>query len=488
MGTQSTAYTAPGVTFQTLNSQATAVGPGAQGVLCLIGTAPQGSSQPKLFTNLQALTAEYGSNVQAGSTFNLEPGAEIAYAQTGAFAQLNVIAIRVGATLAAASVPQQVGGGTAFAFQAQAEYAGRNNLTVVVGTATYFTAQGAYVQSIAVYDNTPASAIVIENYSGNSPENIAAQINTQSQLVNVTTAGGGIARANANKLGQVGTYTLQGAVDGSASVDQDYINAINLAAGINCDFIAALSGSPAVQQGLFNHVIAMAAINKFRQAFVGFPYTGQTEAAVVAQAVASQNLVSSQYVCMLANTGGYRVNPVTNLQQIYDGFYWAAALAAKKAINNPADPLTRKSLQQLIAVTEVIPIADLLTLGSYGIMSLAAVNNNLVLYDGLTLANPGNFRKENIVAQQDRLSAILLVQVGALIGVADPISDISAIQSATINALNAAVQQNIIIGYNIQDIAVTQTSPGVFTVSIRYFPRVEIGQINFLLQLSLTIP
>lgn len=488
MGAVNTSYATPGVTFTSLNSQATATGPGPQGTLCLIGTAPQGSNQPKLFTNLQQAVSEYGTSVQAGSTFNLEPGLEICFGQSGQFSQLQVYCIRVGATQAAASVPQKVGGGTAYAFQAQPEYAGRNNLTVVVGTSTYFSSTGQFIQSVAVYDNTPGSNLIQENYSGPNPTNITQQINSQSVLVNVTTAGGAVTSTD-NNMGQAGTYTLVGAVNGQNAADSDYANAINLAANINCDYIAALSGTPAVQAALFNHVVAMAALNKFREAFIGYPYTGQQEAQVVAQAVSGQASISSQYVCLLANTGGSRVNPVTNLQQIYDGFYWAAALAAKKAVNNPAQPLTRQSLNGLISLTETIPTADLITLGSYGIMALASVNNNIVLYDGLTLANwPSNYRKENIVSAQNRLSDILLAQVGSLIGSADPVSDISAIQTATLNALNYAVQNQIIVGYDIQSVAVVQTSPGIFTVTLRFFPRIEITQINFMLQLSLTIP
>lgn len=481
-------YVTPGVTITQLSSQAVPPGPGQQGILCLLGTAPKGTSDPKSFSSLADANTEYGSAADAGSLFNLEPGLEIAFGQAGVLNSLQVVAVRVGATQAIASVPQISGGQTAYALTARPSYAGKNTVTAVVGSPSY--SNGSYQQSIALYDNTPSLAVVIENFGGATPQAVTDAINSASSLALASTAGGATGNSQ-NAFGQGGTYTLSGAVDGSAATQADYVAALAKAEGIDVDFVVALSGDAVVQQAVASHVSKMIGQQKYRQGILGQKYTGASEPNVVSQALQVAGNYSSQYLCLLANQGGYRRNPVTGLSQIYDGYFWAAALGAIKCINNPAEPLTRKPITGLLGLTENFPLTDLNSLAADGIIAIRTVPT-MVINDGVDLGPVGNYRKENIVAQENRLIKIILAKVGPMIGTADVKNNAQAIRQRVMDALNAAAVDNqIIVGFDPTSLTVQQAQPpstaGVYNVNIVYIPRKEVTRINFFLTLNLNI-
>ena len=485
-------YNLPGVSFTSLASQSVTPGPGAAGVLCLIGTAPKGTNQPKLFTSLADVQNNYGNAVQSGNSFNLEPAMEIAFAQTNSAGGLQVYGIRAGATQAVASVPNG-DAGFAFTLTAAPAYAGNNNMQVVVSASTYNSGVGSYQQTLSLYDNTVGQQIILEQYTDYSPQQIANDINQTSQLMTATSPSGGVGTVS-NNFGTAGTYTLTGAQNGANAQPSDYINAINqLAVNINCDFIVALNSDSSVMSALKAHVDAMATINQPREAILGVSYMAQPKAVVQAQAISNASLFGSdKYVTLLANSGGMRIDPTNNKLRVWDGFYMAAGLGAIKAAANPAEPLTRKSLTGFSDLSEYFSSSDLLAFGQVGVIALTNNPAPVHVVDGLTLADyPSNYRKENIVAQENRLTKILYTFVNPLIGTANPVNNVQAILQAIIDGLNFASSQQIIRGFDQSAVTVTPTSPGSTTgqyrASVSYRPRLEIDNINFFLTLDLSI-
>lgn len=361
-----------------------------------------------------------------------------------------------------------------------------NNMQAVISASTYDNTKGSYMQSISLYDNTVGSQIILEQYQGWSPQDLNDQINTKSQLMTSVTSGG--AGTTQNNFGTAGTYTLTGALDGSGAQPQDYVNAMVLAESIDCDFIVALSGDSTVQQGLFNHVTKMFSQQKPREGIAAFKYLGQPKALVINQALQAQSAITSPQMMLLSNTGGYRRDPVIGINRIYDGFYIAAGIGAIKAANNPAEPLTRKSVAGILSLTEGFTQTDLDQLAQQGVIALTNVPPPVKVFDGVDLDNPGNYRQENIVAQSNRLIKIILSFVNPLIGTADPSSNINAITNAVINAMNSASTLQIISGFNQKNLSVVaQSTPGRYTVNLLYTPRLEITRIDFFLTLNVNL-
>ena len=348
---------------------------------------------------------------------------------------------------------------------------------------------------MSLYDNTPASATITEGpYTGTTPGQIVNLINTQSQLATATSAGPSSGNSStANNFGQSGTYTLQGATDGSSATDTDFQNAINLAQQIDCDFIVALSGSAVVKQSLFQHVQAMVSQLKYREGFIGSAYNGVSAAQAVANALADSSIYTSQYVTILANTGGSRRDPSaavgSNPNKIYDGFMWCAALGAMKAMNNPSFPLTRKQISGLLGLTEHFTSTQLSSMASQGALAMSDSPLPIQIFDGVTaVQQPSNYYKEGVVAQENRLVKIILARVNPLIGTADPNSNLQTIRQTVIDACNSAISQQIIVAIDPTQITVTPTGAlGVYNVNVVYQPRLEISRLNFFITLNVAL-
>jgi len=487
MGQAVSNYNGPAVTFNVLNSTAAGNGNiGEPGIMVLVGTAPQGTNQPFLCTSLAQVQAEFGSFVQSQANaiqqgYTLEPAAELCYSQQGRFSNLNMICVRAGATQAVGSVPDTATG-TAFTFTAAPHYAGSNVVTAVVSQSLYSIGLGVTVQTVSLYDNTPGQNTVLESYTG-TPTSIAQQINQISQLASCVLGTG--------TAGVAGTYTLSGAKNGLNATPTDLIAALNLPAvsAANPDFVCVLSGDSGVWQAELNFCNSQASLNQPCEAFLGVAYNSYNYATVVNNALSAvQNLVVSQYVTFLTNQGGTRRNPVTNLNQVYDGFYLAAVLAALKAMDNPAVPLTHKLINGFVSLTETFQQTDLVNLGKYG--AVALVNNaGVIVFDGVTTANPGNYRRENIVAQQNRLIKILNSYAQTLLGLAFTQGNAIMILARVKDALNFASGNNIILGYNPQTISVIPVTnqPGRYAVSFAYNPRVEVTEIDFTLSIEFVL-
>lgn len=489
MGQVDASYNGPQVTFSVLNSTAAGNGNiGEPGTLLLVGTAPQGTNQPLLCTSLAQVQSEYGSFLQSQANasqqgFTLEPAAELCYSQQGRFTNLNMICVRAGATQAVINI-NDTGApvGTAFTLTAKAHYAGSNAITAVLSASLYSLSQGANVQTLSLYDQPTPNQTVTETYSG-TPTSIAAQIN---QISNLVTCQLGTALPGVN-----GTYTLTGAQNGLNATPTQLIAALNLPAcsALNPDFISVLSGDSGVWNAVLGFCNSQNAINQPCQGFLGVSYQQLSYGTVINNALSAvQNLVSSQFICFLANQGGTRRNPVTNLNQVYDGFYLAAVLAALKAMDNPAVPLTHKQINGFISLTEVFAQSDSVNLGKYGAQSLVN-NGGVILFDDVTTANPGTFRRENIVAQQDRLIKILNSYAQTLLGLAFTQSNSIVIMARVKDALNFATGNAIILGYNPQTLSVipSTSQPGRYSVSFAYNPRVEITEIDFSLSIEFVL-
>lgn len=481
MGAQDTGYNGPSVTFSVLSSGTQSTGVGPQGTLLLVGTAPQGTNQPKLFGSLAEATFEYGNFLQSQANanqqgFTLEPALELCYAQQGRFSNLQVMCVRAGASQAVVSINDTANPvGTAFALTATPKYAGSNTVTAVLSTSLYSLLLGANVQTLSLYDGPVGTDSVIETYSG-TPTSIAQQVNQFSQIATCATDG---------KVGVAGTYTLIGAQTGLNAQPTDLINALNSALGQDIDFVTVLSGDTGVQAAVAAFVNNQAANNKPCEAFLGMAYSGLSYQTVINQAVSQQGLVAGANICFVANTGASRRNPVINLDQVYDGFYIAAVLAAIKSINNPAEPLTNKPITGFTRLIENFQQSDLVNLGRYGVMALTN-QNGIKLFDGVTTANPGNFRRENINAQQNKLIKMLRDSANSLLGTATPSSNKLLIFQRVTDALINAVGLQIILGYTPNSLSVTPVANqvGRYAVSLSYNPRVEITEIDFSLALD----
>lgn len=484
MGSQDTTYQGPKLTFTSQSSGAAGIGSNQQGTVLVIGTAPSGPNVPTTFTSLAQAQAAYGGFLasQAASTqtpgFNLEPALELMYSQSGKFTNLKVIGVRAGATQAVSSVPDTgVPAGTAYAFLAKPGYAGSNTITAVVSQAIYNASIGASTQTVALYDAPVGSQTVSETYIG-TPASIIAQINQGSQLTTVLPSSG--------KIGVAGTYTLTGALTGINASPTDYINAINLAIGLDVDYAVALNADSGVQNALLAFTQSQFALNKPCEAFIAPAYQALQTGVVMNNALSNVGNFNNAQIVYLANSGGQRKNPVLNQVQTYDGFYWAACLAAIKALNNPADPITNKPIAGLIGVTETFTTTQAVNMGSYGVLSIVQDQSGIHVFDGVTTDNPGNYRREGIRSQENRLIRYVRDACLPLIGTAQVTANSIVITQTVLNALQKAVQDNIILGFNSSNVSVVPNSsqPGKYTVSIAYSPRVEIVELDF--QLSLT--
>lgn len=486
MPSQDTTYQGPKLTFTSLNSASTGIGSNQQGVVAVIGTAPSGPNVPTTFFSLAQAQAAYGSflDAQASSTgqvgFNLEPALELMYSQSGKFNNLETVCVRAGATLASYNVLDTAQPtGTAFGLTAKPSYAGINTVTAVVGTAVYNSAIGANTQTVALYDNVLGKQTISETYVG-TPQSIIQQINQSSQLCTV---------AGDKVTGVAGTYTLNNALTGVNATPTDYINAINQLIGTDVDYIVALTDDSGVQNALLAFVQSQASLNKPCQAFLAPAYLGLQPATVVNNALANVGNFNSAQVCYLANSGGVRRNPVTNKNMVYDGFYWAACVAAIKALNNPADPVSNKPIAGLLSLTETFTPTQAVNMGSFGVMCIVTDQSGIHIFDGVTTDNPGNYRRENIRSQENRLIRYIRDACQPLIGTAPAIANSLVIYQTVVAALAKAVTDHVILGFNNASVSVVPnaTQPGKYTVAVSYNPRVEIIEIDFELAINFVL-
>ncbi len=182
------------------------------------------------------------------------------------------------------------------------------------GVLTYVNVN-AYVKDIAFWVNTFASTLATAVVSG-------AALDTAAWLP-VT-----------------GAATFFSGARGVPPLNADYAAALTIGLGVPAWTVFCDSGATGVQALLTAHceMAAQAPYSAWRRGF-----TGSTIGDSIATTQTNATNINS-YPMNYLYPGIYRINTLTNLPQLYDGLYAAAAAAAMATGNQIAQPLTNKPI------------------------------------------------------------------------------------------------------------------------------------------------
>jgi hypothetical protein len=206
-----------------------------------------------------------------------------------------------------------------------------------------------------------------------------------NQFASTLASATGTAVATGTALPAVQGPTYFSGASGGAPTNSTYASAFNVGLTTAAWTVIADSNTPAVQALGAQHAetASTTSYGKWRRFFTG-SQAGDSVSTTVAKA-ASLNSITCCYVY----PGIYRTNTSTGLNQLYDGSYAAAALAAMAAGNTINIPLTNKPLTGN-GLEVNLTSSQINTLQNGGVIPLALLGPNQNVPTVEATSRPGN--------------------------------------------------------------------------------------------------
>lgn len=260
----------------------------------------------------------------------------------------------------------------------------------------------------------------------------------------------------------------------------DYQHALDqLKSDVTISVVVCCNGDQLLHDMVKIHVDLMSAEKAERRAILGLD--GSVTPVPSSTRIAAAINMFDQRVAMVSPATVYYYNPINNKVQTIGGHWMACALAGLAVLQNPALPLTRKTINGFVGVAETYSETqkDIETQG--GLMVVEHSNQgNMRVRHGVTTNFTSLFTREwTILGQQDAMVQLLrnFLDNDGLIGqVIDDLTLVN-VRASTINGLQELTNSEVILGYRRVAVRQLTTNPDVVEVSFEWRPAIPLNYI-----------
>ncbi|MCL5265207.1 MAG: phage tail sheath subtilisin-like domain-containing protein [Chloroflexi bacterium] len=444
------AYKVPGV-YTTQRTAPNIVSLGLETkVLALVGTAPKGSDNPLYFYSAADAFAEHGSPADAASAgYTLPLAIQLAFENN---AQVVCVA-RAGAVKSSHTFLSGVT--PVITFTAAPHYAGTsgNSITVAIAAGT--------LSGVKVTVTAP-DGVTTETFD-NLADNTAI-VNAVNQSSAIVTA----AVVAATPLADIIVATaLSGGNDGKAADSTALQAAITNLETKEVDIVAIMAGDTTTLTAAKTHVDTMSSsTNRKERILIAGLARGSTSTQVQTQGT---NFADGRCV-VVAPATLKKYNPSTQLVELVDGFYLAAAIGGLAAGLSPEMPLTRRAVNGFDSLADIYTVSTMNTLAENGVMVIHN-SRGIRVRHGLTTAAVGDtFSELSVRRADDHVRKYIREALDSFVGQPSRVDTAVVIREAAKSALTELVNKEKIAAWASVTCTQNAVTPTQYDVIYSYKP------------------